>query len=388
MSVIDSLIFDRTQSDISNDTNKSYISYEDLNRIEEAVEYISNLLKEYSYDNEVDVKKNWNMSDFRKQEECDRIRENYEILRKSFAYDFEVPEFRWKDIKEANEIEKILYDLSNMVDYISTYFIHTGVANSGQDRLWQQRFRRTRNWANQNYKFSQYLEEDTILDISSMEKGVVEEGNKIYKHQKIVNSIATINDSMNKIDKLVGYPEEFYLIKNLIPDNSFENNKWNDTNNNSTYSTEEKAFGNRSLHFAVGTTIVANIEIERPIIGHKYYGRRYIKTNGDNQPADCRFEVFGGDGANKNWVYAWNNGNHPDWEFNSAIYKIEGVDYPETDRTIIRCFNVNTTADTWVDGLMLVDLTDCFGEGNEPNLEWCDENIPYIEERKMISVKK
>lgn len=388
MSVIDSLIFDRTQSDISNDTNKSYISYEDLNRIEEAVEYISNLLKEYSYDNEVDVKKNWNMSDFRKQEECDRIRENYEILRKSFAYDFEVPEFRWKDIKEANEIEKILYDLSNMVDYISTYFIHTGVANSGQDRLWQQRFRRTRNWANQNYKFSQYLEEDTVLDISSMEKGVVEEGNKIYKHQKIVNSIATINDSMNKIDKLVGYPEEFYLIKNLIPDNSFENNKWNDTNNNSTYSTEEKAFGNRSLHFAVGTTIVANIEIERPIIGHKYYGRRYIKTNGDNQPADCRFEVFGGDGANKNWVYAWNNGNHPDWEFNSAIYKIEGVDYPETDRTIIRCFNVNTTADTWVDGLMLVDLTDCFGEGNEPNLEWCDENIPYIEERKMISVKK
>lgn len=163
-------------------------------------------------------------------------------------------------------------------------------------------------------------------------------------------------------------------LTNIIGDSSFENDAWGGAN----YSTTEKYVGNRSLYFPVGTTYVPHIEISRPIVGHKYYGRRYIKSNGDNQPADCRFEVWGADGENKNWVYAWNTGNHPEWEFHSAIHEIASVDYPETDRTIIRCFNVNTTADTWVDGLMLIDLTEAFGAGNEPSKAWCDR-LPYFE---------
>lgn len=158
---------------------------------------------------------------------------------------------------------------------------------------------------------------------------------------------------------------------NLIPDASFENDQWDGAN----YSAEVYRLGNRALYFPVGTTYVANIEIERPIVGHKYYGRRYIKSNGNNTPADCRFEVWGADGANMNWVYAWNQGNHPNWEFGSEIHEIASVDYPETDRTIIRCFNVSTTADTWVDDLLLVDLTAMFGAGNEPSKEWCDDNL-------------
>lgn len=31
----------------------------------------------------------------------------------------------------------------------------------------------------------------------------------------------------------------------------------------------------------------------------------------------------------------------------------------------------------WYDGWMIVDLTEAFGAGNEPEAEWCDENIPY-----------
>lgn len=30
------------------------------------------------------------------------------------------------------------------------------------------------------------------------------------------------------------------------------------------------------------------------------------------------------------------------------------------------------------DGLMLIDLTETFGAGNEPTKEWCDQNIPYF----------
>jgi hypothetical protein len=32
----------------------------------------------------------------------------------------------------------------------------------------------------------------------------------------------------------------------------------------------------------------------------------------------------------------------------------------------------------WFDGIMLIDLTEAFGAGNEPSVSWCDANIPYF----------
>jgi hypothetical protein len=98
---------------------------------------------------------------------------------------------------------------------------------------------------------------------------------------------------------------------NLIPDSSFEGDIWTARNDTGGIQITDKVSynGNRSLYFPVGQTIVPEIPIARPILGHKYYGRRYIRTNGDNQPADCRFEMYGGDGEGKNWVFAWNNGS-------------------------------------------------------------------------------
>lgn len=164
-----------------------------------------------------------------------------------------------------------------------------------------------------------------------------------------------------------------YTFTNLIPDPSFENNIWNGAN----YSTTEKYNGARSLYFPVGTTVVATTPVlaTQPIIGHKYYGRRYIKTNGDNQPPDCRFEVFAGDGIGLNWVFAWNRGNYPNWEFDSSI---QTIDVLNGSNYYVRCFNVGTTADTWVDAVMLIDLTAACGAGKEPSKEWCDENLPFF----------
>lgn len=165
-----------------------------------------------------------------------------------------------------------------------------------------------------------------------------------------------------------------YTFTNLIPDSSFENNQWS----NGVYSTQEKLYGNRSLYFQTGTTVVGQLVIPYPVLGHKYYGRRYIKTAGNNSSADCRFEMYGGDGVGLNWVFAWNNGNHPTWSFDSAIQDITVINYASTQATYLRCFNVNTTADTWIDGVMLIDLTAACGAGREPSKEWCDENLPFF----------
>lgn len=39
--------------------------------------------------------------------------------------------------------------------------------------------------------------------------------------------------------------------------------------------------------------------------------------------------------------------------------------------------NQGSTAYMWFDGLMLIDLTDTFGSGNEPSKDWCDANINF-----------
>lgn len=41
----------------------------------------------------------------------------------------------------------------------------------------------------------------------------------------------------------------------------------------------------------------------------------------------------------------------------------------------------------WVDDAMLIDLTECFGSGNEPDKTWCDSNIPYFEKTYIYGTK-
>ena len=53
---------------------------------------------------------------------------------------------------DINSIERILNDINELTQYMENNFVYSGVANSGQTRVWQQRFRRTRliirTWAN------------------------------------------------------------------------------------------------------------------------------------------------------------------------------------------------------------------------------------------------
>lgn len=142
MSVIDTLIYDRTYQDLVNETDKAYISYVDLNRIEESVKYLADILNRYGYNNATITKTNWTIEEIRKQEDCDRIKRNYEILKNAISYNFATPEFKWESIRESNEIEKILKDIDWIIKGMEKTFVYVGVSGCGQNRIWQQRFRR------------------------------------------------------------------------------------------------------------------------------------------------------------------------------------------------------------------------------------------------------
>lgn len=168
---------------------------------------------------------------------------------------------------------------------------------------------------------------------------------------------------------------------NLISNGSFETtSNWATWSGDSSFDTSVALYGSKSLKLTGDN--LASTSISTPIVGHKYYAREYIKTDGDIQPTDCRFEIHGGDGEGLNWVFGWNRGNYPDWTMLSDIQTINSVN---ASSYVIRTFALGATGNIWIDGLMLLDLTAIYGAGNEPSKEWCDINIFFFEGNGGVS---
>ena len=140
------LIYDRTQSDITNKTQKGYYNYWDLNRVEEWCEYLKNELTALNYQPSTSywtyTKTNWTASDMRTQSEMLRIKNNILALMVGFHYITRiygnVENFNYL---KANNWEKILSEIYGMMLGFENYQVYSGVSASGQRRLYQNRFR-------------------------------------------------------------------------------------------------------------------------------------------------------------------------------------------------------------------------------------------------------
>lgn len=122
-----------------------------------------------------------------------------------------------------------------------------------------------------------------------------------------------------------------------------------------------------------------------PIVGHKYYGRCYQKAPIGFTADDSRFEYYIGDNAGiSNLVFGFMTSTKGEWERLSAIQQLTGT--PTAGTWFIRSFTVNASNVCYRKEMMIIDLTDAFGAGNEPSLEWCDENLPYIEDKLIIGI--
>ena len=113
MSVIDTLITDRTQADVINRTPlKCAADYVCLNRVEQACAYIAENLG-------VSIQtKTWNMEEWRKESEMTRIRNNIDTLINAFYVKSTTPNLTariwYETVKEANDIETILRDIDDL----------------------------------------------------------------------------------------------------------------------------------------------------------------------------------------------------------------------------------------------------------------------------------
>jgi len=124
---------------------KGAYSYVDFNRVENAVQYLSDLLNMYGYRNAVNVKTDWTPEDIQKVSEIQRYIDNIAELKNKYYSSVEgtMPTTStWLTIEGANYLEKILTNIEILIESMKKVFIYTGVAGTGQNRIWQQRFRR------------------------------------------------------------------------------------------------------------------------------------------------------------------------------------------------------------------------------------------------------
>lgn len=117
---VQNLIFDRTVADLQNLTDKAYIDYRDLNRVEAAVKWVSYVLNQYGYRNVTNNKLNWQPGDHRTDDEMERLQKNIVAIREAFFTHHDTPvtpaKITYTSIFQANAIEQIIYDIGTIAE--------------------------------------------------------------------------------------------------------------------------------------------------------------------------------------------------------------------------------------------------------------------------------
>ena len=142
---MDKLIYDRTQEDIANKTSKGYYNATDLNRVESWCRYLADSLTAHGYPISITTKTNWTINDFPTYSEMARIRSNIITIMQGYASMSQMHDVSSLDswnFEDANNWEKILYEIDTMMLGMENNYIISGVSRVGQPRIWQQRFRR------------------------------------------------------------------------------------------------------------------------------------------------------------------------------------------------------------------------------------------------------
>ncbi len=123
------LITDRTSTDLANDTDRAYIAYTDLNRIGEAVAYLTDQLVAAGYKVSTSFKKNWVITDIRDQANMDVLQRDLQALRGVLPVMETTPSVdavKFDSIKNANDIEQLLADVQTLIEGMMEQYRYCG----------------------------------------------------------------------------------------------------------------------------------------------------------------------------------------------------------------------------------------------------------------------
>ena len=175
-----------------------------------------------------------------------------------------------------------------------------------------------------------------------------------------------------------------YTLTNLLTNSSFENTGWGNTAYCTlSYDNTVKKYGDYSLKVTAtrtssGEVYFANSTNVNMIQNHIYY-------------ACCELYQTSSvcSGMQAYWPQAEPNmGTVSVSEINKWVkcgFRASRTSWSGSQNFRFDVENIVAPNYVYLDGAMLIDLTEAFGSGNEPSVEWCNSNIKYFEGTKTIS---
>ena len=115
---------------------KGSYNYTDLNRVEEAVQYLANKLRERGYRVDIGDIKTWTMNSLPTMADMNRYLNNVRVIRNSFATIGTTPQVPSSmsnfTHKEANDIEQILFDVNRLLENMISVWFFSGDLYAGE----------------------------------------------------------------------------------------------------------------------------------------------------------------------------------------------------------------------------------------------------------------
>lgn len=232
----------------------------------------------------------------------------------------------------------------------------------------------------------------------------------IIGHQNATREVTAVTEDWNNAqrevqerwigesnaDRLVYQNVLPYTITNLVLDPSFEQNNlhWSGTSSLCKATYDDSCYGASSFILirvnSSKTSLYlkkASANIPLPSVLHNYYASIAVKRQYGNDSCTMCFRTI----ANRLDSEVGTTTVQP-----TNVWKRIGTLGTPQYTNSQNCYtptidllqgNTNGSCDIYVDGYCLIDLTACFGAGNEPTKEWCDANIPFFE-GSMVVMKK
>lgn len=136
MSIIDTLVTDRTRADVDAGNAKGIYNASDLNRVGAAMNYVAARLREQGYDPHISPKTDWMDGEWVTPADEAVYLGDLAELRKQFTLYETTPEVP-PDLEklnyiEANSIEQILVDIYTLLTNIAAGWLYSGEIYSGE----------------------------------------------------------------------------------------------------------------------------------------------------------------------------------------------------------------------------------------------------------------
>ena len=138
MSILDSLVTNRTSSDVAAKNSNGTYNYTDLNRVNEAVDYIADMLRSYGYTVNIESAKTWAENDIPFASEMNvYISRVHGIAVIDFSKNPPAlpPDMDRLTYSSANNIEEFLKQLGTIAEKIPRTWYYSGEVNGGEVNL-------------------------------------------------------------------------------------------------------------------------------------------------------------------------------------------------------------------------------------------------------------